>query len=102
MWTCPTCGEKHEDQFEECWKCAGHRYSEQPAIPLRCLRCEIPLTPAGTRFFKLETGGALVSMLTDMTVVHQDFELFACERCGKVEFFLPDVGREHRQRPVEP
>jgi len=22
MWTCPTCGEQHEDQFDSCWKCA--------------------------------------------------------------------------------
>ena len=23
MWTCPKCGEKLEDQFDSCWKCAG-------------------------------------------------------------------------------
>ena len=23
MWTCPKCGEKIEDQFDSCWKCAG-------------------------------------------------------------------------------
>ena len=23
MWTCPKCGERLEDQFESCWKCAG-------------------------------------------------------------------------------
>ncbi len=23
MWTCPTCGEKLEDQFAKCWKCAN-------------------------------------------------------------------------------
>jgi hypothetical protein len=23
MWTCPTCSELHQDQFKECWKCAG-------------------------------------------------------------------------------
>ena len=23
MWTCPECGEKLEDQFDSCWKCAG-------------------------------------------------------------------------------
>jgi hypothetical protein len=22
MWTCSTCGEKHEDEFDSCWKCA--------------------------------------------------------------------------------
>ena len=24
MWTCPKCGEKIENQFDSCWKCAGH------------------------------------------------------------------------------
>ena len=24
MWTCPQCGEMHEDRFKECWKCANH------------------------------------------------------------------------------
>ena len=23
MWTCPKCGERLDDQFESCWKCAG-------------------------------------------------------------------------------
>ena len=23
MWTCPKCGESHEDQFDSCWQCAG-------------------------------------------------------------------------------
>jgi hypothetical protein len=23
MWICPRCSEQHEDQFKECWKCAG-------------------------------------------------------------------------------
>ena len=23
MWTCPKCGERIEDQFDSCWKCAG-------------------------------------------------------------------------------
>jgi len=24
MWTCSKCSEKIEDQFDSCWKCAGH------------------------------------------------------------------------------
>ena len=23
MWVCPKCGEPHQDQFKECWKCVG-------------------------------------------------------------------------------
>ncbi len=31
MWTCPKCGEKIEDQFDSCWKCAAQ--PKQTAIP---------------------------------------------------------------------
>lgn len=27
MWTCPQCGEMHDDRFKECWKCAGPEHS---------------------------------------------------------------------------
>src|ERR1700735_5462871 len=23
MWSCPKCGEKHDDKFDSCWKCAA-------------------------------------------------------------------------------
>ena len=29
MWTCPRCGERHEDQFKECWKCFEAQMNEQ-------------------------------------------------------------------------
>jgi hypothetical protein len=37
MWTCPTCGEKIEDQFQSCWKCAGGSSQETPAAKKRPL-----------------------------------------------------------------
>jgi hypothetical protein len=37
MWTCPSCGEQHEDQFRECWKCFGkeleHAVTATPPLP---------------------------------------------------------------------
>lgn len=30
MWTCPACGERHQDQFDACWKCAGQ---QMPRVP---------------------------------------------------------------------
>jgi len=30
MWTCPKCGEKLEDQFDSCWKCAGQAETNAP------------------------------------------------------------------------
>jgi len=28
MWICPKCGEPHQDQFKECWKCVGAEMEE--------------------------------------------------------------------------
>ena len=28
MWICPRCGEPHQDQFKECWKCVGAETDE--------------------------------------------------------------------------
>ena len=40
MWTCPQCGERLEDQFDSCWKCAGAR---QPRAPISDLPWLYPL-----------------------------------------------------------
>lgn len=29
MWICQTCGEPHQDQFKECWKCVGTQIDER-------------------------------------------------------------------------
>ena len=35
MWTCPKCGEKIEDEFTSCWKCAGNPPVIAPAAKKR-------------------------------------------------------------------
>jgi hypothetical protein len=43
MWICPSCGEPHQDQFKECWKCVGAE------MPDHLSEAEAPsFTPAGT------------------------------------------------------
>lgn len=32
MWTCPKCGERLEDQFDSCWKCAGQATRPDTAV----------------------------------------------------------------------
>ena len=34
MWTCQTCGERHDDEFDSCWKCA------LPSLPIDCTAVE--------------------------------------------------------------
>ena len=100
MWTCQ-CGEQIEDQFDACWRCSG-RVADAPQtlkaeVPLsmECLRCKIELEYAGKkRFYE---GGHLTPMLLgELFVNRENFDLYACPRCGHVELFLTGVGEELR------
>lgn len=35
MWTCSKCGEKHEDSFDSCWKCAPQPDEPEPSAPFK-------------------------------------------------------------------
>jgi hypothetical protein len=34
MWICPKCGEPHQDQFKDCWKCVGAEMEEHVTAEL--------------------------------------------------------------------
>ncbi len=59
MWTCPKCGEKLEDQFDSCWKCANN---------LEDIKRELPPTQHLSWVHYL--GAALVSYLTTWLAVY--------------------------------
>ena len=44
MWICPRCGEPHQDQFKECWKCIGAEMNEHVTAEL-----PKPMPPAPER-----------------------------------------------------
>ena len=68
MWICPQCGEPHQDQFKECWKCVGAETNEHvtteppkltPPVPERRLR------PVGSILLRAGVGfliGVLLSL----------------------------------------
>jgi hypothetical protein len=73
MWTCPRCGERHEDQFKECWKCFETELDEHvtaappkltPPAPPRRLR-----SPASV-LFRAAVGFA-AGMLIGMAAFHR-------------------------------
>ncbi len=67
MWTCPRCGEQHEDQFTECWKCAGAdsqaQFSALPLVPLDAEPKLRPLSAILKRAFIGFLVGAVLTML---------------------------------------
>jgi hypothetical protein len=58
MWICPRCSEQHEDQFKECWKCAGaEMHPEATAIAARPLPSAEPkLRPLSSILFRAGLG----------------------------------------------
>jgi len=97
MWTCSKCGEKHEDQYDSCWKCRHSRTGEPPPPPppppppLKCLRCSTDLDWVGTKRFHEGTAEA-----PPLFPHVESYDVFVCPRCGRAEFFAEGVGEEFR------
>jgi hypothetical protein len=102
MWTCQ-CGEQIEDQFDACWKCAGkaddvtEKRSAEELVSLECQRCKTHLEYLGKKRF-YEGGHLTPILLGELFVNRENFDLYACSRCGHVELFLDGVGDELRPK----
>ena len=104
MWTCSQCGEKHEDQFNACWKC-NHTRSGEPVTttaekekrdPLHCVRCSTNLDYVGSKRFHEGTRWGVLGDLGELFINRESFDVFVCPRCGRVEFFVEGIGEEFR------
>ena len=100
MKNCPKCNAEMEDSFDVCWQC-NFSISENKIIEfeetvagtrkLDCLRCKVPLLFTGN--FKFHEGFKLgmLGNLLEAFVNRESFDLYLCPKCGKVEFFSPQV-----------
>ena len=98
MWTCPTCAEELEDQFDSCWKCASASSSaaESGMPKVQSYRCKSPrvvkgfltrwghstaisqdltFRPEHLKFLAMTAGGGVL--------VDQD-KVYGCQECGLV------------------
>jgi len=112
MWICSKCRETQEDTFEACWNCGTSKtgevdpgfISEGASAPvsshveptLDCLRCQTPLEHVGTKRFHEGSNWGALGELGELFVKKEQFDVYACPRCGHVEFFVDGVGEEHR------
>lgn len=103
MWLCGKCHESLEDTFEVCWKCGTPRSGDvepvlEPAAAqaLTCLRCETTLEHVGTKRFHEGARWGVLGEHGELFVKRDRFDVYACPRCGHVEFFLDGVGEDHR------
>lgn len=104
---CPQCAETIEAGYLVCWRCGTHADGTPPGaefIPdsvataptdppdrkLSCLRCEQPMILL--RRMKFHEGSRawpfLLGELGELLVNRESFDSYACNKCGKVEFFL--------------
>ena len=67
-----------------------------PSREVRCLRCHVALTYAGTKKFHEGTRWGLMGDLGELFVNKENFDVYHCPHCGKVEFFVDGIGENLR------
>lgn len=108
MWTCKTCSETLEDEFESCWNCGTSRdgdldpefvaeplparRSGSARLPMDCARCGSSLDQMGTKHFHEGARWGILGNLAELFVNREGFDVYVCSRCGHVEFFLAGMG----------
>lgn len=63
---------------------------------INCLRCHQPLKYVGAREFHEGPGGGLFSDLMELFMNKERFDVYVCQRCGQVEFFVDGIGERFR------
>jgi hypothetical protein len=63
---------------------------------IRCTRCALDLTFAGTKRFHEGPRWGILGELGELFVNKERFDVYYCGRCGKVEFFVDGVGEDMR------
>lgn len=100
MWICQNCGADVEENRITCGNCSWLRGGPLPrqrsnagAVAPRslgCLRCQTQLKFLGAKHFREGSGapGFWLGDLGELLIQTEQFDLYACPRCGHVEFFL--------------
>ena len=93
-WKCENCNTIIDDDgFQVCWNCNCEKGQTAPEVLssracLECIRCKSRLTFIGTKSFHEGTRWGVLGELGELFVNKEDFDMFACKSCGKVEFFI--------------
>ena len=97
---CPGCKSEVDSKLKFCPYCkcdlaVGNTLENQgvpgPVKQINCLRCQIPMSFNGN--FKFHEGTRMGAMgdLFELFTNRESFDLYFCPKCGKVEFFLPEI-----------
>jgi len=100
MKPCPNCNAEIENNFDICWNCC-YSLTENRVIDfdkelntnkrsIECLRCKTKLLFSGVYRFHEGRRYGMLGSLFELFVNRKSFEIYACPRCGKAEFFIPN------------
>jgi hypothetical protein len=64
--------------------------------PMKCPRCETDLSYVGTKAFHEGTRWGFFGELGELFVNKEKFDVYVCNRCGRVELFVDGIGEEFR------
>lgn len=94
---CPSCNTAVDSSFEECPGCgqnlsifkSGLVENQEEPRNIDCLRCNLPMAYQGNFKFHEGTRTGVLGNLFELFTNREEFILYCCPNCGKVEFFLP-------------
>lgn len=64
--------------------------------PMQCPRCETSLHHVGTKSFHEGRRWGLLGDLGELFVNKEKFDVYVCNRCGRVELFVDGIGEQFR------
>ena len=64
--------------------------------PMMCPRCNTELGYVGTKAFHEGHRWGLLGDLGELFVNKESFDVYVCQRCGRVELFVDGIGEEFR------
>jgi hypothetical protein len=64
--------------------------------PMKCPWCETALAHVGTKTFHEGTRWGILGDIGELFVNKEQFDVYVCKRCGRVELFVDGIGEEFR------
>jgi hypothetical protein len=77
------------------------KHTRATSLPLHCPRCHTDTKFVGTKSFHEGFSWGGFGDLAEFFVNKENFDVYVCPRCGRVEFYVSGIGDERRPREVE-
>ncbi len=72
--------------------------SQTKRNPITCLRCHHELEFVGTKAFHEGYNWGVLGDLAELAIHKEQFDVYCCPRCGRMEFFAAGIGAHLRSR----